>query len=335
MKPEKMTDDDVAQALEDVSVPWEKQAQRIRAHIAALEAERERWEQTTMSLQNLLKRSGAEVRELTMDRDRLLEQRGAIATNLGEARTERDALRERVQALELDIEMERAECERASDSDDDHLRRLQEAESRLAAIRQRAANTSTMAEAAKVRLARGEALSDVVDALARFIVGDAPEVCAETSSPCRSGGTTYASEAMGEDCDNCGEPLCKHGTIEPTTVEAFATARDMLLMHYDPDETCMHHLSLLERRMGAMAQRLNASCPLCHGKGEYLPSCSMCQDSTWDHECPGPVKCEHETHAALTDAPPVFTLEEVEKAFNEWKANPTISFSQALVTLRR
>jgi chromosome segregation ATPase len=34
----------------------------------------------------------------------------------------------------------------------------------------------------------------------------------------------------------------------------------------------------------ALDEALKA-CGLCHGKGHYLTSCSMCHDSTWDHEC--------------------------------------------------
>lgn len=32
----------------------------------------------------------------------------------------------------------------------------------------------------------------------------------------------------------------------------------------------------------------------CRGTGTYTPSCSMCHDSTWDHECPDDRKCEDE-----------------------------------------
>ncbi len=33
-------------------------------------------------------------------------------------------------------------------------------------------------------------------------------------------------------------------------------------------------------------------CARCHGTGQYEPTCSRCDDSTEDHECPGPRKCE-------------------------------------------
>jgi hypothetical protein len=31
----------------------------------------------------------------------------------------------------------------------------------------------------------------------------------------------------------------------------------------------------------------------CDADGMRDPYCSLCRDSTWDHECPSPVPCEH------------------------------------------
>lgn len=92
---------------------------------------------------------------------------------------------------------------------------------------------------------------------------------------------------------------------EPTTAEAFATlcrladwvsAQDADMHSFDgtaigpPLTEAREALALLERRMGAMARALDAIA----SDGVSLPG-----------------HVEHAVRAALTDAPPVFTLEEV------------------------
>ena len=37
----------------------------------------------------------------------------------------------------------------------------------------------------------------------------------------------------------------------------------------------------------------------CGCDGTRVPHCFECSDSTWDHECPGPVPCEHRTAGAV------------------------------------
>lgn len=38
--------------------------------------------------------------------------------------------------------------------------------------------------------------------------------------------------------------------------------------------------------------RTLGECRRCDGRGHYWPSCSMCHDSTWDHECPPRQACD-------------------------------------------
>lgn len=97
---------------------------------------------------------------------------------------------------------------------------------------------------------------------------------------------------------------------EPTTAEAFGRARECLAMHEvdSIQEDGLHALALLERRrrMGAMAPALtdlrSAATALAHGETsseedrEALRAACVAAD------------------AALTGAPPVFTLEEVADA---------------------
>jgi len=47
--------------------------------------------------------------------------------------------------------------------------------------------------------------------------------------------------------------------------------------------------------MAAVADLVeNVRCDLhCNEAGMRDPYCSMCQDSTWDHECPHSIRCEH------------------------------------------
>lgn len=46
-------------------------------------------------------------------------------------------------------------------------------------------------------------------------------------------------------------------------------------------------------------------CPLCHGKGTTERGCTMCHDSTWDHECNDTtVTCSRCKGAGVVDFPP-------------------------------
>jgi hypothetical protein len=180
------------------------------------------------------------------------------------------------------------------------------AESRLSAIRQRA--ESPEAE----ELARDSwerALSAHEHGPAAFLLGLA----------------AYRAHILGDGAaEVCTEPSTVEGAhklgsnSEPTTAEAFATLEKGMqewgrALENDPVERKAHAasraaLSLLERRMGAMARALQRLEMFLTGPTRHdLPSLD-------------------EVRTALTDAPAVFTLDEVEEAVghvledwqNEW-----------------
>jgi hypothetical protein len=109
------------------------------------------------------------------------------------------------------------------------------------------------------------------------------------------------------------EALCckgPDGPGEPTTAEAFATVReevDALTSAANMPETfrkVVGLLSLLERRMGAMGRALALV-----REAHYPPSD--------DHDTSGCRCVQCTVRDALTDAPPVFTREEVERAVRQ------------------
>jgi len=49
---------------------------------------------------------------------------------------------------------------------------------------------------------------------------------------------------------------------------------------------------------------MEMKCARCHGRGEVLPYCPWCEDSTHGHECPGPVSCGECGGTGALDSPP-------------------------------
>jgi hypothetical protein len=242
VKPEKMSAEDVA-ALDLKQAAgsfWhEGEQRRLLAHIAALEAERDEWEEMH-------------------------------AQTAGE----RDSLREF----------------------------LQEAESRLAAIRQRAGDMLIPGRAALIAGVTAGAAQDV----ARYILGDdAPAPVSEPGGVQQEAGTPCEGHDIGEFCGACGntgvDMRATHS--EPTTAEAFATVRKVLGRYPEcqqdevDDDNAQDALSLLERRIGTMGRAAHEVVRVAlTGPGTIEPDV---------------FKAVQRLELALTDAPPVFTLEEV------------------------
>jgi hypothetical protein len=257
LKPEKMTPDVLAESYEDLETEgYASMAQRFRAHIAAVEAERDEWQ-------------GNSERNAVLAND--------CAMKIGALIREGDALRERVKALEADRDRALAEVldlkslvrtwqEQANKAMD----RADSVESRLSAIRQRAGQVI-----AQNRDAENEV---------RYIVGEYG-AGAETPAP-------YCDEHGASN----GECATSHP--EPTTAEAFATVRTLVTGVPRGAEVSSVEgerlLSLLERRMGAMARELGLVA------------------SDLYHERFATAESRVKDLIALTDAPPGFTLEEVE-----------------------
>lgn len=139
----------------------------------------------------------------------------------------------------------------------------------------------------------------------------------DASARCRHGEGTYASEALGEDCENCGEPLCKHFVLvapaEPSTAEALtpeqveADVEGALLGYVRCGQRLAKYISLLERRMGAMRRAID-EVAVCSTNIQ----CSVVRAGMGD---PGSTLCPAcRARAALTEAPDVFTQEEVREA---------------------
>lgn len=57
--------------------------------------------------------------------------------------------------------------------------------------------------------------------------------------------------------------------------------------------------ALIAASRDALAKAL---CTVCRGKGRYLPHCSACSDSTYDHDCPGWQDCDHSGAYTKVDA---------------------------------
>ena len=269
MKPKKMTDDDLNEALDImVDAGHARKVAKVRAHIAALTAERD---------------------EALVARDSFKQAAEGYLKNWNEEIATRDALRERVQALE-------AENERLSR----HYARLSH---NLAAIRQRAGDASEMAD---VYARHGGHMRDALAAVARYV--------------------------LGEDATGAVEGAHKLGTnSEPTTAEAFATVREALECIREDKfpgaaKTGAAALALLERRMGAMGRMIR--------EAPHARSCDLEREDIDIKAC----SC-WKAHA-LTDAPPVFTLEEVEAAFRNTYSGPPdemamIRLGKAFAALRK
>lgn len=91
-------------------------------------------------------------------------------------------------------------------------------------------------------------------------------------------------------------PLRLSELLDLTVIETLKGSEDHeALMAYaaahDEDLATIRHLrSALAHAVDAL--RKVGKCRTCNGNGEYLPSCTMCHDSTWDHACPGPSACD-------------------------------------------
>jgi hypothetical protein len=239
------------------------------------------------------------------------QERASIEAGEAEAETIR-ALRERVQALGAKADhFEKV----AKGADLNWLKacgRADSAESSLSAIRQRAKDREDLGSIVCDWLHQrteeggpGTSFADCGARVASFILGD--------------GAPTPESKAdrlLREEQEASLESVKR--AAEPTTAEAFATLEKGMqewgrALENDPVERKAHAasraaLSLLERRMGAMARALQRLEMFLTGPTRHdLPSLD-------------------EVRTALTDAPAVFTLDEVEEAVghvledwqNEW-----------------
>jgi hypothetical protein len=375
VKPEKMTDEELAEAyrllLSGNAESRRVAAEQVAAHIAALTAERDA---------ALAKVTRAEANH------------AAIQGSLTETRVERDALRERVQALEHDVKgygelmlllgdamgmgsvtgmalVERARrLVKARDAMDrernEAALRMEAAESRLSGILQWARADPTTPDAEWWE-GYGDAQLEV-----RGLLGeDAPKAggcvwnqCTAASNDCLGGCRSkqehdqYHRRAVAEEAERCPGPAtctCRPGhrrtdcpalvgapsfpccggsdehppahtqdcstretPSEPSTAEAFATVREQLSAHAPCSPFSSHQrsvaagldaLSLLERRMGAQQRALRQGISALD---------SLLGDSDLPDDIRPGVLAMQAMRAALTSSPPVFTIEEVEKAVN-------------------
>lgn len=169
------------------------------------------------------------------------------------------------------------------------------AESRLAAIRQRAGDDSRLAEVLEQNVGKGG--NAALRAVARYILGD--------EAPSEVDGRENEDAKWCAVCGEVGqhkmscrpqnrEDAARHA--EPTTAEAFASIKREWGHGSPASERNLGYVSLLERRMGAQQRALEEVLKL-------------------HHRMPGDVISQ--IQAALTDASPVFTLEDVERAFGK------------------
>lgn len=286
MKPEKMTDERLRELLYNIRHTWSaKASEEIGDHIAALTAERDE------------ARSDAEAQASLVESwsDALgLEQTDGY--DKAEAvREERDALRERVRALETDAEAAQATLEDEQAAHAETLERMRVAESRLAAIRQRAGDIQAMDDA----LSGGGIVG-----VSRYVLGE-DATGAETKQE-------HAHSYMAGRNASCPAP-------EPTTAEAFATVRKWIDVYAASGlrvDGVLPTISLLERRMGAMAVYLkrNEPCRCGHSVTRHTGVISETETTGCVATADGGVCQCMAFESALTDAPPVFTLEDVRSA---------------------
>jgi hypothetical protein len=201
------------------------------------------------------------------------------------------------------------------------------AESDLSAIRQRAGNTEARRRVAETCAIMGgpsstwdgavhadvvaggheRMLHDVADGLASYILGEGAEAHEHR----------YRADGSCE----CGALVQESPASAPTTAEAFATVRTLVTGVPRGTEVSSVEgerlLSLLERRMGALARELGLVA------------------SDLYHERFATAESRVKDLIALTDAPPVFTLEEVERlAAEHCSAGDASRLVRALAALR-
>lgn len=257
----KMTDADLSEARRALHAGDSSEADWastwgdvVFAHIETLTAERDEW-----------------TRQSSEDRSLALGVAG-----------ERDALRERVTALEAEVEAARATLEDEHAAHAETLERMRSAESRLAAIRQRAL---AFGEMTMKDVVSGEWTRQAVH-FVNDIIGTSSALMSNPSPP-----------------------------SEPTTAEAFATVRKQVHASRGAIRLMEHHghesdgsveqgatdalaaLSLLERRRGAQDAALRKA---------------MAEIRAEDGDPWMTLK------SALTDAPEVYTREEVAIALAPW-----------------
>jgi hypothetical protein len=336
MKPVKISPEEVRCALALLAQQSPASARAVEEHLAALTAERDEATSALENAKEALDEDGAESQEGTsvaLRIEALSEDRQGEKARAERAEEERDALRERVQALEkekADIERWRsadlkslgaarsrlaaireqvwaleAEVRQGQDEAFCGARRADAAESRLSAILQRAGDTSRLREI----IVDGTTYSEAAKQIARFVVGEdgagaeqeVPNVCEHGDHPAPEGQRFCSPECQrcegaDQDGDECAGLCHPPASPEPSTAEAFSTAWAYCATAGSPPDF-MAALSRLGRRMGAMEQAL----------------CLVRRDMGDDSE---PTRVASDTFDALamldTDAPAVFTLEEVE-----------------------
>lgn len=262
----------------------------------------------------------AHIAALTSERDLAMTQRDAKEGDVlrwersaADMRNERDALRERVKALEAhDRETRRANTWRE---------RADAAESRLAAMRQRAEDADMLEEKAQAAYSEcgmgAVVMRRVSLAVARHILGDDASAPSEMSGLEGEMADTSDMERADYKAPPARDALETPTPPAPTTSEAFAaTCRPLAVVAHgggistDDAHRALAALSLLERRMGAQeaairrlirdAERQDSMPETTNEHGERMVRVQ------W-------VLVES-LRAALTDAPPVFTLEEIREA---------------------
>lgn len=319
MTPEKMTDEQVRKVLALVATAHPDCARSMGAHLATLEAELDDARQEATDDRESLE-------EVLAERDALRKRCDAANKDLDEAhrgqdRAEGEAvrLRERVQALEAEVES-RGRCIDGIDSMLEkacaagwecfpHTRRqriemLERDESRLSGIFQRAGDVIALRRVAEDAMEnRKPRLSDAAKAVARYVVGE------DGAGAAKAHDHSYMA--------GCND-FCPPASPESTTAEDFATVRAAIpLSCTDQNKKASAALSRLARRMGAMGCLLRriAGTPSAAIEDTDRLETNWMTETVWrddgaDDTCPTAA----EVRDALTDAPAVFTLEEVKAA---------------------
>jgi polyhydroxyalkanoate synthesis regulator phasin len=344
----KMTPDEVADLKQELADGTANNGhlRKALAHIAALEAERD--EALTQAkghrLAEALARVSRRMREVLEVEDDSRHSPGVVEAAQALV-SERNALRERVKALEQDADAAQATLEDEQAAHAETLGRMSAAESTLSAFRQRAGDDSALnraigdearatyaseAGAGHAMEPRGWLWTRWAKAVARYILGEdgAGVDVLHPGGRCTCAGEGTCAWCSRTRCIGCGAEgvdLCQAcdaeakadqgatAASEPTMAEAFAAVRKVAEVSKHPRfMDALASLSLLEGRMGAMARAIRE---VLDSKA-WMPQFKALQD-------------------ALTDAPPVFTLEEVERlAAEHCSAGDASRLVRALAALR-
>jgi hypothetical protein len=339
MKVKKMSPEEVRCAIALLAERSPPAARNLESHIAWLIAE---WDEAQRSasesgrenvvLADRLRIVGDALDESQHGRAALRERVCALEAEATIRRTQYEVAAARSEQVERERDRVRTNVERW------HAR-AQAAEARLAAIRQRAGDTQRLINILEEKIGLGG--NAWLHAVVRYVLGEdesapsAPqtgdmsehdkvlrsEAVAEGRLAREGNSKPGASPEAGEPCSNCAtgpavDPLhptgrCACGgdgtcawcadvarretlpadraSAEPSTAEAFATVREAVGGWPETFREVTWILSLLERRMGALVR-----------VAEGVLSIERCQ----------PDWLKAEARSALTDTPPVFTLEE-------------------------